>query len=165
MTCFEFEKDARTFEPELKERLSQFKLEVEPPVLCKRDGLKKPARCRFLGILDNLRRRLSGATTLGHKTQGSQMRKKLTALGQRLQSMRSQGTARMREYVIGHVRGHLQCYGISGNTITFAVTCSMSAVCCSSGSFVAANDAVLTGGRFDLWCSAWMPKVGIVHTL
>jgi RNA-directed DNA polymerase len=165
MTCIEFEKDARPFEPELKERLSQFKLEAEPPVLCKRDGLKGPARCSFLGILVYLRRRLRGATTLGHKNQGFQMRKKLTALGQRLQSMRRQGTARMRKYVISHVRGHLQCYGISGNTITLAVTCSMSAVCCSSGSFVAANAAVLTGGCFDLRCSAWMPKVRIVHTL
>jgi len=92
VACFESETDARTFEQQLKERLSQFKLEVEPtksalyrfgtlaPLLCKRDGLKRPATFSFLGILHYLRLRRSGVTTLGHKTQGSRMRKKLTAL-------------------------------------------------------------------------------------
>jgi len=59
VACFESETDTRTFEQQLKERLSQFKLEVEPtksalyrfgtlaPLLCKRDGLKRPLRSAF----------------------------------------------------------------------------------------------------------------------
>ncbi len=177
VACFEFEKDARTFEQVLKERLGQFKLEVEPtksalyrfgtlaPILCKRDGLKRPATFSFLGILHYLRRRLSGATSLGHKTQGSRMRKKLTALGQRLQSMRPQGTARMREYVIRHVRGHLQYYGISGNT--HSLRCYVFHVRRLLFKWLnrRSQRRSFNWARFDPWCSAWMPKVRIVHTL
>ena len=177
VTCFEFEKDARTFERELKERFRQFKLEVEPtksalyrfgtlaPILCKRDGLKRPATFSFLGILHYLRRRRRGVATLGHKTQGSRMRKKLTALGQRLRSMRPQGAARMREYVIRHVRGHLQYYGVSGNT--HSLRCYVFHVRRLLFKWLnrRSQRRSFTWARFDVWCTAWMPKVRIVHTL
>ncbi|EQD52113.1 reverse transcriptase/maturase, partial [mine drainage metagenome] len=59
VVCFEFEADARAFEHSLKERLQSFGLEIEPtktallrfgnlaPILCKRDGLKRPRTFSF----------------------------------------------------------------------------------------------------------------------
>ena len=177
VACFEFETDARTFEQQLKERLSQFKLEVEPtksalyrfgtlaPLLCKRDGLKRPATFSFLGILHYLRLRRSGVTTLGHKTQGSRMRKKLTALGERLRSRLSQGTVRIRQFVTRHVRGHLQYYGISGNT--HSLRCYVFQVRRLLFKWLnrRSQRRSFNWARFDAWCSAWMPRPRIVHTL
>jgi len=177
VACFEFETDARAFEQQLKERLRQFKLEVEPtksalyrfgtlaPLLCKRDGLKRPATFSFLGILHYLRLRRSGVTTLGHKTQGSRMRKKLTALGERLRSMLSQGTVCMRQFVTRHVRGHLQYYGISGNT--HSLRCYVFHVRRLLFKWLnrRSQRRSFNWARFDAWCSAWMPRPRIVHTL
>lgn len=43
------------------------------------------------------------------------MRKKLNALGEHLSMLRVQGTQAMQRYVLNHVRGHMQYFGVTGN--------------------------------------------------
>jgi RNA-directed DNA polymerase len=93
------------------------------------------------------------------------MRKKLTALGQRLQAMRSHGTARMRQYVTRHVRGQLQYYGISGNTRSLRCYVFHGRRLLYKWLNRRSQRRSFNWARFDVWCSAWMPKVRIVHTL
>jgi RNA-directed DNA polymerase len=177
VACFEREADARAFGPELKERLAKFSLEVEPtksalirfgdlaPVLCKRDGLKRPATFSFLGFTHYLHVRSRGRTVLRQKTQGVRMRKKLAALGQRLKSMRTLGAAEMQTYVRQHVQGHLQYFGVSGNS-----RCMHSYVYQVKRLLFKwlnrrSQRRSFNWARYDQWLSTWMPRPRIVHTL
>ena len=125
--CFEFEADARDFEQALKERLAQFSLEVEPtktalirfgdlaPALCKRDGDRRSRTFNFLGFTHFIALRRSRAT-LGRKTQRERVRAKLKALGARLKALRTEGTRAMQMHVRSHLIGHIQYFGVSGNS-------------------------------------------------
>jgi RNA-directed DNA polymerase len=127
VACFEREADARRFEQALKGRLSAFHLEVEPtktalhrfgdlaPARCRRDGRDKPATFNFLGFTHYLVLR-GGRARLTRKTQRERMHKKLQALGQRLRALRVQGARAMQEHVRLHLVGHIQYYGVSGNS-------------------------------------------------
>lgn len=128
VACFEWEADARAFEQALKARLADFCLEVEPtktalirfgttaPMLSKRDGLRRAATFNFLGFTHYMRVRKSGSVRLSRKTQADRMRKKLNELSERLSALRVQGTQAMQRHVLNHVRGHLQYFGIRGNS-------------------------------------------------
>jgi hypothetical protein len=125
--CFEYEADARGFEQALKERLGQFALEVEPtktallrcgdlaPALCQREGDRRPRTFNFLGFTHYwvLKR---GRAKLGRKTQRERIGKNLKALGARLSALRTEGARAMQEYVRLHVRGHIQYFGVTGNS-------------------------------------------------
>jgi RNA-directed DNA polymerase len=177
VACFEWEADARAFERELRERLAEFSLEVEPtksalirfgdlaPIFCKRDGLLRPASFSFLGFTHYLRALRNGRIVLSRMTQGSRMRSKLTELGRRLKLKRTQGTAAMQKYLLQHVRGHLQYYGVSGNSR-------------SLGTYVfhvrrlffkwlnrRSQRRSFNWARYDAWLSTWFPRPRIVHTL
>lgn len=178
VACFEFEGDARAFEQALKGRLSDFGLEVEPtktalmrfgtlaPVLCKRDGDPKPRSFHFLGFLHYWEvSRRTGKATLARKTEGARMRKKLNALRDRLRSMLTAGTRAMQEYVLTHLRGHLQYYGIRGNLR------SVSAYMChvERKLFWALNrrgqSRSYNWAQFRRWKRTWMPRPCAVHVL
>jgi RNA-directed DNA polymerase len=177
VACFEREADARAFEPELKERLAKFSLEVEPtksalirfgdlaPVLCKRDGLKRPVTFSFLGFTHYLHVRSNGRTVLRHKTQGVRMRKKLAALGQRLKSMRVLGAIEMQTYVRQHVQGHLQYYGVSGNSRCLQSYVHQVTRLLFKWLNRRSQRRSFNWKRYDPWVSAWMPRPRIVHTL
>jgi RNA-directed DNA polymerase len=127
VACFECEVDARGYEQALKERLAQFALEVEPsktallrfgdqaPTMCQRDGDRRPRTFNFLGFTHYLSLK-RGRVKLGRKTQRERIHKKLQALGVRLKALRNEGTHAMREYVRQHLQGHIQYYGVSGNS-------------------------------------------------
>jgi hypothetical protein len=57
-----------------------------------------------------------GRAKLGRKTQRERFRKRLVALGVCLKALREQGTHAMQEYVRQHLVGHIQYYGVSGNS-------------------------------------------------
>jgi RNA-directed DNA polymerase len=63
-----------------------------------------------------MRVRKSGSIRLSRKTQADRMRKKLNALGEHLSLIRIHGTQAMQEYVLNLARGHLQYFGITGNS-------------------------------------------------
>ena len=177
VACFEWEADARTFERELKERLAKFSLEVEPtksalirfgdlaPLLCKRDGLKRPASFGFLGFTHYLHVRPNGRTVLRHKTQGVRMRKKLVALGRRLKSMRVLGAAKMQTYVRQHVQGHLQYYGVSGNSRGMRSYVYQVSRLLFKWLNRRSQRRSFNWARYDRWASTWMPRPRIIHTL
>ena len=128
VACFEDEQDAKRFVVELQERLAAFGLEVEPsktatlrfgglaPWACKRDGRQRPQTFNFLGFTHFVTRTRSGYFAVGHKTQRDRFRKKLKALGQRLSRLRLAGGRAMAAFVRRHLEGHIQYYGVSGNS-------------------------------------------------
>jgi group II intron reverse transcriptase/maturase len=174
--CFECEADARGFEQALKERLAQFALEVEPtktalirfgdlaPALCKREGDRRPRTFNFLGFTHYIALK-RGRARLGRKTQRERLRKKLVALGARLQALRIEGTRAMQEYVRQHLNGHIQYYGVSGNAR-------------SVGTYVFHVEGLLykwinrrsqrrsfNWPDYHVWIRRWFPRPRIVHVL
>jgi hypothetical protein len=128
VACFEQESDARRFRAELTERLSAFDLEVEPsktailrfgseaPRRCLADGHKRPQTFNFLGFTHFVGRSRKGNFAVGRKTEGKRFRHKLKGLNERLRELRSHGGRAMMAYVRRHLQGHIQYYGVSGNS-------------------------------------------------
>ena len=128
IACFQYEEDARRFLPKLVERLAAFELEVEPnktAVLrfgssakrdCHKDGLCRPATFNFLGFTHVVSRSRRGHFVVGRKTEGERFRRKLKLLNQSLRALRIEGGKAMMAYMESHLRGHIQYYGVSGNT-------------------------------------------------
>jgi hypothetical protein len=57
-----------------------------------------------------------GRFVVGRKTDAKRVRKKLKLLSERLRGLRAQGGAAMVAYLVRHLRGHIQYYGVSGNS-------------------------------------------------
>ena len=53
---------------------------------------------------------------VGRRTEAKRVRKKLKLLNERLRSLRSQGGAAKVAFAQRHLRGHIQYYGVSGNS-------------------------------------------------
>jgi len=128
VACFHQEEDATRFVRELTSRLADFNLEAEPSktcvlqfgsqaqARCKRAGLRRPQTFSFLGFTHFVGRSRSGRFVVGRKTQGERVRKKLQALSGRLAALRTLGGKAMLEYVRRHLQGHIQYFGVSGNS-------------------------------------------------
>jgi len=128
VACFNLEEDATRFMVELNHRLAEFDLEAEPTktrllrfgdqarAQCKREGLRRPQTFNFLGLTHFVGRTRSGRFVVGHQTQGERIRKKLKALSVRLAAMRTHGGKAMVAYVRRHLQGHIQYFGVSGNS-------------------------------------------------
>jgi group II intron reverse transcriptase/maturase len=128
VACFHLEEDAKRFMVELNHRLAEFDLEAEPTktrllrfgdqarAQCKREGLRRPQTFNFLGFTHFIGRTRSGRFVVDRKTQSDRIRKKLTALNVRLAAMRTHGGKAMVAYVRRHLQGHLQYFGVSGNS-------------------------------------------------
>jgi len=128
VACFHQEEDAQRFVGELTNRLADFNLEAEPSktrlirfgdqarALCKPAGLRRPQTFNFLGITHFVGRSRSGRFVVGRKTQGERVRKKLKALSGCLAALRTLGGKAMLEYVRRHLQGHIQYFGVSGNS-------------------------------------------------
>jgi len=127
VACFEQEADARAFMEAMPERLAQFDLEVEPSKTAQlrfgsqalgqpHDRGDEPRTFSFLGFTHYVGRSRRGRFVVGRKTDGKRLSKKLKQLNERLRALRTQGGAAMLAYLIRHLRGHIQYYGVSGNT-------------------------------------------------
>ena len=128
VACFHLEEDAKRFMVELNHRLAEFDLEAEPTktrllrfgdqarAQCKREGLRRPQTFNFLGFTHFIGRTRSGRFVVSRKTQGERIRKKLTALNVRLAALRTHGGKAMVTYVRRHLQGHIQYFGVSGNS-------------------------------------------------
>jgi RNA-directed DNA polymerase len=174
--CFEYEADARGFEQALKDRLAQFALETEPsktalirfgdlaPVLCRRDGDRKPRTFNFLGFTHYMAVR-RGRAKLGRKTQRERMNKKLQALGARLKALRIEGTRAMREYVRQHLRGHIEYYGVSGNSRSLASYVFHAGRLLFKWLNRRSGRRSFDETRYYGWLASWLPRPRIVHAL
>jgi hypothetical protein len=78
-------------------------------------GSPPPSATSLVPLDDQRRRGKRGQTPFLRKTDGKRSRKKLVQLNERLRSLRSQGGAAMLAYLVRHLRGHIQYYGVSGN--------------------------------------------------
>jgi len=128
VACFQWESDAKRFLQELKTRLAQFDLEAEPSKTaihrfghlaqrrCKQDGHRRPQTFNFLGFTHYVGRSRKGNFVVGHKTQRERIQKKLKELKVRLASLRVRGGKAMMEYAHRHLQGHIQYFGVSGNS-------------------------------------------------
>lgn len=111
----------------MTDRLAQFDLEVEPSkTALRRFGSQAlehnatdpsgPRTFSFLGFTHYVGRSRRGRFVVGRKTDGKRMRKKLKCLSERLRERRAQGGAAMLAFLVRHRRGHIQYYGVSGNS-------------------------------------------------
>jgi RNA-directed DNA polymerase len=128
VACFDQEEDAKRFLLELRNRLADFNLEAEPSktrllrfgdlarARCKQEGLRRPQTFNFLGLTHYVGLSRSGRFVVGRKTQSERMRKKLKALSVRLAKLRPHGGQAMLERVRRHLQGHIQYFGVSGNS-------------------------------------------------
>lgn len=127
VACFEYEADARVFLTAMKARLAEFDLEVEPSkTALLAFGSQQLGRARqevgeqrtftFLGFTHYVGRSRRGRFVVGRKTDGKRLRKKLKDLNERLRGMRTQGGQAMVTFLSRHLRGHIQYYGVSGNS-------------------------------------------------
>jgi group II intron reverse transcriptase/maturase len=128
VACFHLEEDAKRFMVELNHRLAAFDLEAEPTktrllrfgdqarAQCKREGLRRPGTFSFLGFTHFIGRTRSGRFVVDRKTQGERIRKKLKVLNVRLAALRTHGGKAMVAYVNRHLQGHIQYFGVSGNS-------------------------------------------------
>lgn len=184
VACFEFETDARAFERSLKERLQRFGLEIEPtktallrfgdlaPTLCRRDGLKRPRTFSFLGFTHYLRifRGRKGTFSRGNvvlrrKTEAVRVRRKLMEFGRRLKSMRTAGARAMQTYTLRHWQGHLQYFGVSGNSRSVSGYLHHVRRLLFKWLNRRSQRRSFDWTRFAAWLDTWMPRPGIVHRL
>jgi RNA-directed DNA polymerase len=175
--CFELEEDARAFESALRERLKVFELEVEPTKTalirfgdqalkqCGREDLKRPATFDFLGFTHYLRELRGGRVRLNRKTQGKRMRQKLKALSGRLKSMRTQGQGALQQYVLRHLRGHLQYYGVSGNWRSLQEYLYQVRRLLYKWLNRRSQRRSFKWADYDRWVKHWFPQARIVHAL
>ncbi len=127
VACFEQEADARRFLMAMTERLVQFDLEVEPSKTAilrfGRQALGRtasqsqaPRTFSFLGFTHYMGRSRRGRFVVGRTTDAKRVRRKLKQLSAHLRRMRTQGGQAMVAYLRRHLRGHIQYYGVSGNS-------------------------------------------------
>ncbi|WPL23698.1 group II intron reverse transcriptase/maturase [Thiorhodovibrio frisius] len=132
VACFEREADARAFLSEMRERLAEFDLEIEPSktallefgsaLLTPRGLGRQRAQGQgartfsFLGFTHYVGRSRTGRFVVGRKTDGKRLRKKLKALNARLRELRGEGGNAMVAFLARHLQGHIQYYGVSGNS-------------------------------------------------
>lgn len=127
IVCFQYEGDAKQFHRAMIERLAQFDLEVEPSKTailrfgstalrnCSQ-GYRKASTFSFLGFTHYVGRSRTGQFVVGRKTDGKRKRKKLQALNAKLRALRGEGGREMVAHLRRHLRGHIQYYGVSGNS-------------------------------------------------
>jgi len=111
----------------MTQRLAQFDLEVKPSktaILCfgrqalggKARDIQGPRTFSFLGFTHYVGRSRRGHFVVGRRTDAKRVRKKLKQLSERLRGLRAQGGQAMVAYLGRHLRGHIQYYGVSGNS-------------------------------------------------
>jgi len=129
VACFEQEADARRFHAEMPQRLAEFDLEIEPSktallrfgsqALGRQDRKTQGQGARtfnFLGFTHYVGRSRRGRFVVGRRTEAKRVGKKLKLLNERLRRLRSQGGAAMVALIQRHLRGHIEYYGVSGNS-------------------------------------------------
>jgi len=125
IACFQHEGDARQFLAELRKRLADFELEVEPsktglirfgsaaPWHCRKEA--RPKTFNFLGFTHYVHRSRRGCFVVGRRTERKRFQRKLQELNERLRALRARGGTAMLCYFRQHMQGHIRYYGVSGN--------------------------------------------------
>jgi RNA-directed DNA polymerase len=178
VACFQYENDARDFLQTLQERLGEFDLETEPSktkLLRFGSGAMhewqtkradRPESFDFLGFTHYVTSSRKGRFMVGRKTQRKRASRKLKELSRKLRSLRVKGGHAMLAYVRRHLQGHIQYYGVSGNTR------ALRQYCCCAGNYLfkwwnrRSQKRSLTWAEFaQLLRGGLLPRPRIVHNL
>jgi len=177
VACFHREEDAKRFMQELTNRLAEFNLEAEPTktrvlrfgdqaqAQCKQEGLRRPQTFAFLGITHFVGCSRSGRFVVGRRTQDDRLRKKLKALNVRLAELRTHGGRVMVEYVRRHLHGHIQYYGVSGNSRRLGQYVSLSKRLLFKWLNRRSQRRSVTWDRFNALIAPSLPRPRIIYHL
>lgn len=177
VACFGNEADARRFMTTLVDRLATFGLEVEPRKTCLlrfgreawlrgKCGGPRPQTFSFLGITHYVGTSRRGTFVVGRKTDGKRASKKLKILSDRLQKMRTQGGKAMLAYTRRHLQGHINYYGVSGNSKGVSTYCYQAGKLLFKWLNRRSQRKSLTWARWnELLATGLLPRARIVHNL
>jgi group II intron reverse transcriptase/maturase len=176
--CFQDENDAKRFLSALTERLAAFSLEIEPSKTAlirfgshaqrdsDHDGRNRPATFSFLGLTHYVATNRKGHFTVGHKTEGKRMVKKLKELGQKLRRLRKEGGTAMITYTRQHLQGHFNYFGVSGNSRSIYAYGHHAAKRLFKWLNRRSQRASMNWDRFYQHLrKGWLPKPRIIHNL
>jgi len=176
VACFEREADARAFLTEMRERLAMFDLEIEPSktallefgsALLGRDRARRqgPRTFSFLGFTHYVGRSRRGRFVVGRKSDGKRIRKKLTALNARLRALRTEGGNAMVAFLVRHLHGHIQYYGVSGNSRWLSSYVYFAQRLLFKWLNRRSQKRSLNWKQFSAYILRWVPKARILHDL
>ena len=173
IACFQYEGDAKRFHQEMRTRLAAFDLEVEPSKTAllrfgstSLQGGKREARTfNFLGFTHYVTRSRKGRFVVGRKTEGKRLRSKLKQLNVKLRQMRTEGGRAMVAYLRRHLRGHIQYYGVSGNSRIVARYVHFATFYLFKWLNRRSQRSSLTWKRFEAVVRPLIPQARIVHDL
>ena len=107
----------------------------------------------------------NGRIVLRRKTEAVRMRRKLTEFGRRLKSMRTAGARAMQIFTLQHWQGHLQYFGVSGNSRSISSYAHHVKRLLFKWLNRRSQRRSFTWKHFAAWLDTWMPRPGIVHRL
>jgi len=176
VACFEYEADANAFLAAMTERLAAFDLEVEPSKTAllrfgshalgqRADTAAGPRTFSFLGFTHYMGRSRRGRFLVGRKTDGKRMAKKLKLLNERLCKLRAQGAPAMLTYLVRHLHGHIQYYGVSGNSRSLARYIYFAGGLLFKWLNRRSQRRSLTWKRFRAVLGPLLPRARIIHNL
>lgn len=173
IACFQYEGDAKRFHQEMRTRLAAFDLEVEPSKTAllrfgstSLHGGKREARTfNLLGFTHYVTRSRKGRFVVGRKTEGKRLRNKLKQLNVKLRKMRTEGGRAMVAYLRRHLRGHIQYYGVSGNSRAVARYVYHATFYLFKWLNRRSQRSSLTWKRFGAVVRPLLPQARIVHDL
>lgn len=177
IACFQYEGDAKRFHKEMRGRLAEFDLEVEASKTAilrfgstslRGGGARHHHDARtfnFLGFTHYAGRSRKGRFVVGRKTEGKRMRKKLKELSGRLREMRAKGGRAMVVYLRRHLRGHIQYYGVSGNSRAVAKYVFLASGYLFKWLNRRSQRSSLNWKRFGAAVRPLLPRARIVHDL
>ena len=176
VACFEQEADARAFLGAMTERLAEFDLEIEPTKTallrfgsqCLGNSVVRPHGERtfsFLGFTHYVGRSLRGRFVVGRNTDAKRMHKKLKLLNEHLRRLRAKGGNAMLAFFIRHTRGHIQYYGVSGNSRGLAAYLYAASGLLFKWLNRRSQRRSLTWKRFTAYIRPLFPKARILHDL
>lgn len=176
VACFEQETDARAFLTEMGERLAKFDLEIEPSktallafgsAMLGRDRAQRqgPRTFSFLGFTHYVGRSRRGRFVVGRKTEGKRQRKKLAALNARLRALRTEGGNAMVAFLVRHLQGHIQYYGVSGNSRGVSSYVYFAQRLLFKWLNRRSQKRSLNWKQFSAYILRWLPKARILHDL
>lgn len=176
VACFEQEADARAFLGAMTARLAEFDLEIEPTKTallrfgsqCLGKAVARPHGERtfsFLGFTHYVGRSRRGRFVVGRKTDAKRMDKKLKMLNEHLRRLRAEGGKAMLAFFVRHTRGHIQYYGVSGNSRGLAAYLYAAAGLLFKWLNRRSQRRSLTWKHFTAYLRPLFPKARILHDL
>jgi hypothetical protein len=127
IVCFEHRQDAEQFQGMLSQRLSKFRLELEPTKtrliafgrFAARDavqqGRKKPDTLYFLGFTHYCTRNRNGGVKVGRNTEKTRLRRSLAHLQDTMRKIRHDPVDVPVQVLNELLQGHYAYYGMAGN--------------------------------------------------